>query len=115
MSKGTNVLSLFPSVVKLVANQNTEVKKMVYIYLVHYAELEQNAALLAVNILKRDLGHSNQMIRAHALRALSSLRVKVIIQLVVMAVSTACKDSSPYVRKTSAHAIPKIFGFFLIF
>eukprot|EP01120_Amphizonella_sp_Union-15-10_P017775 TRINITY_DN9994_c0_g1_i1.p1 TRINITY_DN9994_c0_g1~~TRINITY_DN9994_c0_g1_i1.p1 ORF type:complete len:1013 (+),score=198.95 TRINITY_DN9994_c0_g1_i1:103-3141(+) len=110
MSKGTEVSSLFPSVVKLVVCKNIEVKKLVYIYLVHYSELESDAALLAINTLKRDLEDPNQLIRAHALRVMSSIRVKIIIQLVVLAVKKAVTDSSPYVRKTAAHALTKIYS-----
>lgn len=109
MSKGTNVQVLFPQVAKLVARQNPEIKKMVYIYLGQYAELEQTAALLAINILKKDLSHTNQLVRAHALRTISSLRVRIIIQLVVVAVVGGTKDTSPYVRKTAAHGILKVY------
>jgi len=110
MSKGINMAELFPDVVKLVASQNPEIKRMVYLYLVQYSELEQNAALLAVNILRRNTTDTNQMTRAHALRTISSFRVKMIIPVVVTALVGGVKDSSPYVRKTAAHAIPKIFS-----
>lgn len=39
---------------------------------------------------------------------MSSIRVKIIVQLIVMAIQKAVKDSSPYVRKAAAHAIPKV-------
>ena len=41
-------LPYFSSVVKNVANPNIEVKKLVYIYLVHYAESDPDLALLSV-------------------------------------------------------------------
>eukprot|EP01119_Soliformovum_irregulare_P017735 TRINITY_DN5315_c0_g6_i1.p1 TRINITY_DN5315_c0_g6~~TRINITY_DN5315_c0_g6_i1.p1 ORF type:complete len:1052 (+),score=400.87 TRINITY_DN5315_c0_g6_i1:2138-5293(+) len=109
-SKGRDVSSLFPHVVKSVISKNVELKKMVYMFLVHYAEMEQDAALLAINSFQKDLGNSNQLIRAFALRVMSSIRVKIISQLIVIAIDKCCKDSSPYVRKTAAHAIPKVFN-----
>jgi hypothetical protein len=51
MSKGTNCQHLFPNIAILIANKNPEIKKMIYICLGHYAELEQTTALLAINIL----------------------------------------------------------------
>lgn len=78
--------------------------------------------LMGINLLKKDLGSSNQacpcplahvlpshsqLVRAQALRTLSSLRVKMILPVVVQCVLTAAKDSSPYVRKAAAHAAPK--------
>jgi len=110
MSKGRNVSELFPDVVKLVASQNAEVKKMVYIYLIQYAELEQNASLLAINILRKNIINANQLIRAQALRTLSSFRVKMILQVVIASIVGGSKDSSPYVRKVSAHAIGKVYS-----
>jgi AP-3 complex subunit beta len=108
MSRGQDVTGLFPYVVKCVASQNLDVKKLVYIYLVHFAEIEADAALLAFNILKKDLDGPNPLLRAHSLRTLSSLRVRVIIPLVVLQIKKSAKDSSPYVRKTAANAIAKI-------
>lgn len=110
MSKGTNCQHLFPNIAILIANKNPEIKKMIYICLGHYAELEQTTALLAINILEKDLANSNQLIRAHALRTISNVRVKMITQLVVAAVVGGTKDSSSYVRKTAAHAILKVWS-----
>ncbi|KAI6668975.1 hypothetical protein NL676_003860 [Syzygium grande] len=43
-------------VVKNVASQSLEVKKLVYLYLLHYAEKRPNEALLSINCFQRDLG-----------------------------------------------------------
>ena len=86
---------------------------MVYIYLVHYAEVEPEAALLAINTLKKELSNPNQLVRANALRTMSSIRVRLIAQLVGLAVKQASVDSSPYVRKAAAHAVPKLVSYVL--
>ncbi|PRP87640.1 hypothetical protein PROFUN_04667 [Planoprotostelium fungivorum] len=108
MSKGRDVSTLFPSVVKNVISKNVELKKLVYMYLVHYAEQEQDSALLAINTFQKDLSNQSQYIRASALKVLSSIRVKIIVQIIIMAIQKGIKDSSAYVRKTAAHAIPKV-------
>jgi vesicle coat complex subunit len=95
-------------VAKLVVSPNSEIKKLVYAYLAHYAEMEPEAALLAINTLKKELSNTNQLARANALRTMSSIRVKIISQLVGLAVKKAATDSSPYVRKTAACAVPKL-------
>lgn len=51
------------------------------------------------------------MIRAGALRVLSSIRVSMITPIVMLAIRDASADMSPYVRKTAAHAIPKIYRY----
>lgn len=51
----------------------------------------------------------NQLIRASALRVLSSIRVTIIVPIMMLAIKEAASDMSPYVRKTAAHAIPKLY------
>lgn len=51
----------------------------------------------------------NQLIRASALRVLSSIRVPIIVPIMMLAIKEAASDMSPYVRKTAAHAIPKLY------
>jgi len=109
MSKGKDVEALFPYVVKNVVCKTLEVKKLVYIYLIHYAEKQQDSALLAVNHFQKDLSDKNQFIRALALRVMSSMSVSLITQIIVMAIKKCCSDMSPYVRKAAALAIPKAF------
>ena len=57
----------------------------------------------------------NQLIRASALRVLSSIRVSVIAPIMMLAIKDAVMDMSPYVRKTAAHAIPKLYGYVFSF
>lgn len=53
----------------------------------------------------------NQFIRASALRVLSSIRVPIIVPIMMLAIKEAAADLSPYVRKTSAHAIQKLYRY----
>ncbi|CAB1099698.1 unnamed protein product [Ectocarpus sp. CCAP 1310/34] len=89
VSKGRDVSEFFSDVVKNMAVRSVEVKKMVYIYLVHYADNDaqcRELALLSINSFQNDLRGSNQL-----------------------AVRDCAADSSPYVRKCAANAVPKIF------
>lgn len=54
---------------------------------------------------------SNQLIRASALRVLSSIRVPIIVPIMMLAIKEAATDLSPYVRKTAAHAIQKLYRY----
>ncbi|XP_016102383.1 AP-3 complex subunit beta-2-like [Sinocyclocheilus grahami] len=85
-----------------------KVKKLVYVYLVRYAEEQQDLALLSISTFQRGLKDPNQLIRASALRVLSSIRVTIIVPIMMLAIKEAASDMSPYVRKTAAHAIPKL-------
>uniref|UniRef100_A0A4W3H4V8 AP-3 complex subunit beta n=1 Tax=Callorhinchus milii TaxID=7868 RepID=A0A4W3H4V8_CALMI len=110
IARGKNTSDLFPAVVKNVACKNIEVKKLVYVYLVRYAEEQQDLALLSISTFQRGLKDPNQLIRASALRVLSSIRVPIIVPIMMLAIKEAASDMSPYVRKTAAHAIPKLYS-----
>jgi AP-3 complex subunit beta len=103
-------LPYFSSVVKNVANPNIEIKKLVYIYLLHYAESDPDLALLSVNAIQKSLTDTNPQVRALALRTMSGMRVPVISQIVSLAIKRGASDMSPQVRKAAALAIPKCYS-----
>lgn len=114
MSKGRDVSDFFPFVVKNVSAKSVEVKKMVYQYLVHYADFDESCrevALLSVNSFQKDMDGANQLIRGLALRVMTSIRVSEITQIQLLAVQRCASDSSPYVRKCAAIALTKLNGF----
>ena len=111
LSKGRDVSEFFADVVKNVVVKSIEVKKMVYIYLVHYADYDHTCreiALLSINSFQRDMSGENQLIRGLALRVMTSIRVPDIIQIQLLAVRKCASDTSPYVRKCAAVALTKI-------
>ncbi|KAM0043201.1 putative clathrin/coatomer adaptor, adaptin-like, armadillo-like helical, AP complex subunit beta [Helianthus debilis subsp. tardiflorus] len=108
IAQGLDVSNYFPQVVKNVASQSLEVKKLVYLYLLHYAERRPNEALLSINIFQRDLGDQNPLVRAWALRTMAGIRLHVISPLVLVAVRKCARDPSVYVRKCAANALPKL-------
>ncbi|XP_077792432.1 AP-3 complex subunit beta-1 isoform X2 [Podarcis muralis] len=110
IARGKNASELFPSVVKNVASKNIEIKKLVYVYLMRYAEEQQDLALLSISTFQRALKDPNQLIRASALRVLSSIRVPIIVPIMMLAIKEASADLSPYVRKNAAHAIQKLYS-----
>ncbi|EKX35531.1 Adaptor protein complex 3 subunit beta [Guillardia theta CCMP2712] len=110
ISIGRDASNYYPDVVKNVVSDSLEVKKLVYQFLIHYAELKSNEALLTINTFQKDLSDTNQLIRSSALRVMTSIRVALIAQLQVMAIKQCVRDSSPYVRKAAAHAVAKVFA-----
>ncbi|PHH70253.1 hypothetical protein CDD82_7244 [Ophiocordyceps australis] len=109
MYRNHKTLPFFSSVVKNVASPNLEIKKLVYIYLIHHAEHEPDLALLSINTIQKSLSDSNAHVRALALRTMSGIRVPVISQIVSLAVKKGVADMSPLVRKAAALAIPKCY------
>ncbi|CAL4934926.1 unnamed protein product [Urochloa decumbens] len=108
IAQGVDVAHLFPQVVKNVASQSLEVKKLVYLYLLHYADKRQNEALLSINIFQKDLSDINPLVRAWALRTMAGIRLHVVAPLVLVAVKKCARDPSAYVRKCAAYALCKL-------
>ena len=109
MCRSQDCLPYFPSVVKNVASPNLDIKKLAYIYILHYAESDPDLALLSINTIQRSLSDQNPQVRAMALRVMSGIRVPVISQIVSLAIKKGCADMSPHARKAAALAIPKCF------
>ena len=109
MYRSQKTLPFFSSVVKNVASPNLEIKKLVYIYLLHHAEQEPDLALLSINTIQKSLSDTNPQVRALALRTMSGIRVPVISQIVALAIKKGTGDMSPYVRKAAALSIPKCY------
>ncbi|KAF8510763.1 adaptin N terminal region-domain-containing protein [Gautieria morchelliformis] len=110
ISKGRNVSEFFAQVVKNVASSNLEIRKLVYIYLLRYAEHEPDLALLSINTFQKDLADPNPLIRAMALRVLSGIKVPMVGSIVALGIKKCAADPSPYVRKAAALAIPKLYS-----
>lgn len=109
MYKNQKTLPFFSHVVKNVASPNIEIKKLVYIYLIHHAEQEPDLALLSINTIQKSLSDANPQVRALALKTMSGIRVPVISQIVSLAIKKGVVDLSPHVRKAAALSIPKCY------
>ncbi|XP_022956635.1 AP3-complex subunit beta-A-like isoform X1 [Cucurbita moschata] len=108
IAQGCDVSNFFPQVVKNVASQTLEVKKLVYLYLLHYAEKRPKEALLSINCFQKDLVDTNPLVRAWALRTMAGIRLHDIAPLALVAVRKCARDPSVYVRKCAANALPKL-------
>jgi AP-3 complex subunit beta len=112
ISKGRDVSDFYVVVVKLVACPVTEVRKMVYTYLIQYADHNaetRELSLLSINSFQRGLSDPEPLIRALALRVLTTVQLPDILAIQILAVTKHAKaDGSPYVRKCAAVAIAKL-------
>lgn len=67
-----------------------------------------NEALLSINCFQKDLGDTNPLVRAWALRTMAGIRLHAIAPLALVAVRKGARDPSVYVRKCAANALPKL-------
>ena len=111
MTLGRDVSKLFPNVVKCIITPDLELKKLVYLYIINYARVKPLETLLAVNALKKDASdfNGNPLTRAIAVRTMGCLGVEEIMQFLCDPLKDALNDKDPYVRKTGALCVAKIY------
>jgi len=109
MTVGKDVSSLFTDVINCMQTDNVELKKLVYLYVMNYAKSNPDLAILAVNTFKKDTEHPNPLIRALAVRTMGCIRVEKITEYLCEPLRKALKDEDPYVRKTAAVCVAKLY------
>lgn len=109
MTVGKDVSMLFTDVLNCVQTGNIELKKLVYLYLINYAKTQPELTLLAVNTFVKDSNDSNPLIRALAVRTMGCIRVDRITEYLCEPLSRALRDDDPYVRKTAAVCVAKLY------
>ncbi|KAL6544103.1 hypothetical protein OROGR_010600 [Orobanche gracilis] len=109
MTVGKDVSSLFTDVVNCMQTENLELKKLVYLYLINYAKSQPDLAILAVNTFVKDSQDPNPLIRALAVRTMGCIRVDKITEYLCDPLQRCLKDDDPYVRKTAAICVAKLY------
>ncbi|CAO1634619.1 unnamed protein product [Sympodiomycopsis kandeliae] len=109
MTVGKDVSGLFPDVLKNMQTDDLEQKKLVYLYLINYAKTQPELVILAVNTFVKDTADPNPLVRALAIRTMSMLRAEKIIDYLSDPLSRCLRDDNPYVRKTAAICVSKLY------
>ncbi len=110
MTLGKDVSSLFPDVLKVLATPNIELKKLVYLYIINYSKSQPDLAILAVNTFRSDAREKvNPLMRGLAVRTMGCIGVESIIDYLCDPLKDALNDEDPYVRKTAAICIAKLY------
>ncbi|KAL4077695.1 adaptin N terminal region-domain-containing protein [Scleroderma citrinum] len=109
MTVGKDVSGLFPDVLKNMQTDDLEQKKLVYLYLMNYAKTQPELVILAVNTFVKDSEDPNPLVRALAIRTMGCLRAERIIDYLCDPLQRALRDENPYVRKTAALCVAKLY------
>lgn len=104
-----DMVALFPDIIGCMHIQSIEIKKMCFLFLVNYARMRPEVAVKAIPVLEQDMEDSNPLVRALALRTMSYIHVKEFVEATVPIVKALLKDSDPYVRKTAAYCVAKLY------
>jgi AP-3 complex subunit beta len=107
MSKGYDVAEFVAFAVQQVASSDAVPRQLAYVLLTHYAEEAPDSAMLSLNTFQRSLSDPDPLIRAQAVKALSSITLEDALPAIQSAVAQVIGDTSPYVKKAAAFAMIK--------
>lgn len=103
------MVNVFPEIIKLFLVEDLEVKRMCYHYLNTYALAKPDQALEVLPIILSDLKSDSSILIAMALKNLVSVPIKEYIREAVRPLAIFLEDEDPYLRKTAAYAIARLY------
>ncbi|PWN28224.1 putative beta-adaptin [Jaminaea rosea] len=106
---GNDMSSLFADVVDCMGIQVLEIKKMVYLYLINYGRAKPELVEHAIPGFLSDCNDRNPLIRGLAIRTMSYIPVPSVLAALNDPLRHSLKDSDPYVRKTAAITVAKLY------
>ena len=109
MRAGEKVKDLFSDMLRCAKTDDLELKKLVYLYLVHYSSDEPEQAIMAVNTFVQDSMVDNPLIRALAVRTMCRIKLESVAEHMIVPLKKCLKDDNPYVRKTAAFGVAKLY------
>lgn len=104
---GKNVGDYLPDVVNIVTD-NIHLKRLIYYFLIYTCESGSSEILMSINSFHKDLTDGRALIRASALRAISSMRIDEILPILLISIQRAVNDFSIYVRKAACLTLLKL-------
>ncbi|KAG8932922.1 hypothetical protein FRC03_000058 [Tulasnella sp. 419] len=109
ITMGNDMSPLFREVIACMPIQVLEIKKMVYLYLVSYGRSKPDDIQYAVTYFLTDCNDRNPLIRALAIRTMAYIPLPLVIGSLVEPLRHCLRDADPYVRKTAAICVAKLY------
>lgn len=109
ITMGNDMSPLFREVVACMSIQVLEIKKMVYLYLVSYGRGKPDEIQYAIGNFLTDCNDRNPLIRALAIRTMAYIPLPLVIGSMIEPLRHCLRDQDPYVRKTAAICVAKLY------
>ncbi|KAK9466729.1 Clathrin/coatomer adaptor, adaptin-like protein [Lipomyces arxii] len=104
------MIQLFTDVLECMKFDSLEIKKMCFLYLINYCRVKPDLSNRALPTLLVDLRDKNPLVRALSLRTLSCIPLQSFSDALVAPLAQLLRDPDPYVRKTAAFAVAKLWA-----
>ncbi|KAI0030746.1 adaptin N terminal region-domain-containing protein [Vararia minispora EC-137] len=110
ITMGNDMSPLFTDVVQCLGTPLLEIKKMVYLFLVYYGRPKADQIHIVIPSFLQDCNDRSPLIRALAIRTMSSIPIPVVLDNLTDQLRHHLKDRDPYVRKTAAICVAKLYA-----
>lgn len=110
ITMGNDMSPLFTDVIQCLGIPLLEIKKMVYLFLICYGRQKAEQIHLVIPSFLQDCSDRNPLIRALAIRTMSYIPIPVVIDALTDPLRHCLKDRDPYVRKTAAICVAKLYA-----
>ena len=111
MTLGKDVSSLFTYVINCIRTTSLELKKLIYLYIINYAKVKPDLAILGIAAFTTDSKDpTSPIIRALAIRTMGCIQVEMVSQYLAEILSKSLRDEDSYVRKTAAMCVAKLYS-----
>ncbi|KZT68971.1 Adaptor protein complex beta subunit [Daedalea quercina L-15889] len=110
ITMGNDMSPLFNDVIQCLSIPSLEIKKMVYLFLVCYGRSKSDQIRLVMPSFLQDCEDRNPLIRALAIRTMSYIPAPIVVEELEDPLRHALKDRDPYVRKTAAICVAKLYN-----
>ncbi|KAI0306363.1 Adaptor protein complex beta subunit [Multifurca ochricompacta] len=110
ITMGNDMSPLFVDVVQCLGTPLLEIKKMVYLFLINYGRAKADSIHMIIPNFLQDCNDRNPLIRALAIRTMSYIPIPVVIENLTEQLRHHLKDRDPYVRKTAAICVAKLYA-----
>ncbi|KAF9958489.1 AP-4 complex subunit beta-1 [Mortierella alpina] len=104
MGQGTDVSSLFATIISSASTRDITVKKAAYSFLAKYGHANEELCFLGINTLHQDCTDLDPIVRSIAIRTLCSLGQRSVLRFMLQPLNTGFQDKNAHVRKTAAMA-----------
>lgn len=102
-----NVRVFKPAAVCLFIVADTQLKKLVYLYLINYAKSNPDLTILAVNTFVKDAADPNPLIRALSVRTMGCIRVDRITEYLCEPLRRCLQDEVRFESHQRSHSITR--------
>ena len=112
LTANIDLSSLFADVLMNAATGDIATKKMLYHYIGVYSDKSKESeelAMMTINTLQKDTKHEDPTIRGLAIRSMTSLRSKSLVEYSIECVKEGLKDAHPYARKAACLGCLKVY------